>query len=179
MNIDLDFHSGRSDHRLIGEVEDTVYRFVQEAVNNAVQHADAEHVRVEVSEDGELLRARIADRGCGFDPEAPSEGFGLIGMRERIELAGGALEIESAAGKGRRSPRPSPPPTATRSTRTPAASSLPPPRPEALRPRASPGRRSSRGGRDAGWRQARGDGAPARSPRSWPAPGRGRSERSR
>ncbi len=100
MNLDLDFHSGRSDHRLIGEIEDTVYRLVQEALNNAIHHAESELIRVEVSEDGKSLRARISDRGCGFDPDAPSEGFGLVGMRERVELAGGTLQLESVVDEG-------------------------------------------------------------------------------
>ena len=52
MSLDLDFYAGRTDRRLEVEIEDTVYRLVQEALNNAVQHAEAESVRVEVSEDG-------------------------------------------------------------------------------------------------------------------------------
>jgi two-component system sensor histidine kinase UhpB len=43
---------------------------------------------------------RISDRGCGFDPGAHSEGFGLVGMRERVALAGGRLELRSEAGEG-------------------------------------------------------------------------------
>lgn len=42
----------------------------------------------------------IADEGRGFDPEARTDGFGLVGMRERVTLAGGALEVSSAPGKG-------------------------------------------------------------------------------
>ncbi len=73
---------------------------VQEALNNAVHHSDAKHARVDVSEDGESLRVRVSDDGKGFDPSAGSDGFGLTGMRERAELAGGTFELRSAPGAG-------------------------------------------------------------------------------
>ncbi|MDX6603274.1 MAG: hypothetical protein QOF13_2476 [Solirubrobacterales bacterium] len=100
MNLDLDCEAGRNQHRLLGEIEDTVYRLVQEALNNAVQHGKTERARVEVSEDGETLRVRVSDEGCGFDPKASTQGFGLVGMRERAELAGGTLNLRSAPGEG-------------------------------------------------------------------------------
>jgi len=100
VSIDLDFEAGRSETRLLGEVEDTVYRLVQEALNNAVHHGEAGCVRVEVDEAGGSLRVCITDDGKGFDPEASTDGFGLIGMRERAELAGGTLELHSAPGEG-------------------------------------------------------------------------------
>ncbi len=100
MNLDLDFHAGRTDLRLLGEIEDAVYRLVQEALNNAVKHGSAERIRVDVSEDSDRLRVRVADNGRGFDPYADSQGFGLVGMRERVTIAGGTLELESSPGKG-------------------------------------------------------------------------------
>ncbi len=71
------------------------YRIVQECLTNAVRHANASEISVVVDGDGGLLRVSISDDGDGFDPTAPSSGLGLIGMRERVELAGGALTIES------------------------------------------------------------------------------------
>jgi two-component system, NarL family, sensor histidine kinase DevS len=100
ISLDLDFPAGRAEHRLVSEIEDTVYRLVQEALNNAARHGEAKRARVEVSEDGELLRVRVSDEGHGFDPDARSDGFGLIGMRERVTLAGGALELHSSPGDG-------------------------------------------------------------------------------
>jgi signal transduction histidine kinase len=100
INTDMDFEAGRNSNRLLGEVEDTTYRIVQEALTNAVKHGKAERARVDVSEDGESLRVRVLDVGRGFDPTAPTEGFGLVGMRERAELAGGTLELRSAPGEG-------------------------------------------------------------------------------
>lgn len=100
VNFDLDFEAGRHDSRLAGEVEDAVYRLVQEALNNSVRHGKAELVRVDVSENEGDLRVRVSDLGHGFDPRVPAQGFGLIGMRERAKLAGGTLHLRSAPGKG-------------------------------------------------------------------------------
>jgi len=73
---------------------------VQEAVNNAVKHAGAEDVAVSVREADGMITVRVRDEGSGFDPAATSGGFGLVGMRERVESLGGALAIESAPGGG-------------------------------------------------------------------------------
>jgi signal transduction histidine kinase len=100
LDLEIDFHSGRNERRLIGEIEDAAYRLVQEALNNAAHHGQTERAKVEVVESGEKLRLRVSDQGRGFDPGARTEGFGLIGMRERVTLAGGTLELESAPGAG-------------------------------------------------------------------------------
>jgi two-component system, NarL family, sensor histidine kinase DevS len=100
MKLDLDWEAGRHESRLLGETEDTVFRLVQEALNNAVQHGAPRRAGVEVSEDGAMLRIRVHDDGRGFDPSAPSDGFGLTSMRERAKLAGGTLELRSAPGEG-------------------------------------------------------------------------------
>lgn len=98
--LDLAVERGRHDARLLSEIEDAVYRLTQEALHNAVQHAQAEQVTVAVSESDKTLRVRIHDDGRGFDPAAPAAGFGLLGMRERVELAGGKLELSSVPGEG-------------------------------------------------------------------------------
>lgn len=100
MNVDLNDHTDRAETRLSREIEDTVYRLIQEALNNVAHHGDTERARVDVTEDSEMLRVRVADKGEGFDPRIKTEGFGLTGMRERITLAGGTLEVQSAPGKG-------------------------------------------------------------------------------
>lgn len=100
MSIDLDFHAGRTESRLISEIEDTVYRLVQEALHNAAHHGEIDRARVDVVQEDEVLRVRVSDEGRGFDPEAKSEGFGLVGMHERVALAGGTLEVRSAPDKG-------------------------------------------------------------------------------
>ncbi len=100
LSLDLDFHSGRTTTRLMSEIEDAVFRLVQEALNNAARHGGATRARVEISENEESVRVRISDQGAGFDPGARSEGFGLTSMRERVTLAGGTLDLQSVPGKG-------------------------------------------------------------------------------
>ena len=85
--------------RLDPELETTVYRIVQEALTNIAKHARAERVRVDVALDFDVVRVEVADDGRGFDPEARVAGFGLVGMRERVALAHGQIDVESASGR--------------------------------------------------------------------------------
>lgn len=87
----------------------TVYRIVQEAVNNIKKHADARNVTVNLEQIDNRLKLYVFDDGKGFDVEnlkVKSEdinsGFGLFSMRERIELLDGQFEINSTKGKGTR-----------------------------------------------------------------------------
>src|SRR5262249_35503065 len=81
--------------RLTPELETTIYRIVQEALTNALKHAHATHVGVTVAEeDGEVV-VEVRDDGAGFHPEVATRGYGLTGMRERVQLAGGRLEIDT------------------------------------------------------------------------------------
>jgi two-component system, NarL family, sensor histidine kinase DevS len=77
------------------KVETALYRIIQEALTNAVKHGAARRIDVAVAQDGGRLRARVADDGRGFDPTATTTGFGLLGMRERVELIGGELRLSS------------------------------------------------------------------------------------
>ncbi len=79
--------------RIGAELETTVYRIVQEALTNVAKHAKAEHVRVTVERTRARIVVQIADDGAGFDPAATAGGFGLAGMRERVELSGGQLTL--------------------------------------------------------------------------------------
>jgi signal transduction histidine kinase len=102
--IDLSYKSDRSPERLDPELENTVYRVVQEALTNIAKHARAEQVRLRVIENDadRTIRVDIEDDGVGFRQEEVGEGFGLIGMRERAEIAGGRVDITSAPGSGTR-----------------------------------------------------------------------------
>jgi signal transduction histidine kinase len=81
--------------RLPSELENAVYRLVQEALTNVAKHAGATRVQVTIEECGGELRLAIEDDGGGFDVEAVSRGFGLAGMRERVSLTGGTLCVSS------------------------------------------------------------------------------------
>jgi signal transduction histidine kinase len=83
--------------RLATDTETTVYRLVQEALSNAARHSGGSVVRVEVAESGDAVVICVADNGHGFDPAAAGAGFGLRGMRERVELAGGWMSIDSSS----------------------------------------------------------------------------------
>jgi signal transduction histidine kinase len=80
--------------------ERIVYRLTQEALTNAVKHAGASRVDLLAEEAEGEIRIVVRDDGEGFDPEAPTAGRGLAGMRERIELFGGAIEVSSKPGEG-------------------------------------------------------------------------------
>jgi signal transduction histidine kinase len=87
--------------RLSSEVETTLYRVVQEALSNVVKHAGAAHVSVIVARRDSGVVAIVEDDGVGFTIEDVREdALGLLGMRERLALVGGTLEIESAHGVG-------------------------------------------------------------------------------
>jgi len=86
--------------RFDGAVEIAVYRVAQEAITNAIRHGLAERIRVGLAPRGDDVELRVSDEGSGFDPESADLGFGIVGMRERAELAGGSIAIESAPGRG-------------------------------------------------------------------------------
>jgi len=89
------------DARLPPELETTLYRVVQEALANVVKHAAAEHVSIVIAQRGATVGATVDDDGSGFDAErVRAEALGLTGMRERLALVGGTLEIESSPGRG-------------------------------------------------------------------------------
>jgi signal transduction histidine kinase len=87
---------------LQGEEGRIVYRLVQESLNNVVKHADASRVTVAARRVEGEIRIAIADDGAGFDSAAATAGRGLTGMRERIELLGGEIEVASTPGDGTR-----------------------------------------------------------------------------
>jgi two-component system sensor histidine kinase UhpB len=83
------------------EDEMSVYRVVQEALTNAIRHAHAQLIRVDLISDGVVLTVRIVDDGIGFDATATRDrGLGLAGMRERALILRADLWLESAPGKG-------------------------------------------------------------------------------
>jgi signal transduction histidine kinase len=77
-----------------------VWRVAQEAVRNAIRHAGAEHLTVQVRTAGELLLLDVSDDGAGFESEPDTGGLGLRAMRDLIREGGGSLDVRSAPGAG-------------------------------------------------------------------------------
>lgn len=104
--FDLNFDLRGREIPLSKETEISVYRIVQEAVNNARKHSAASLVRIKIDFNPGELKVSIRDNGKGFDVDqikssySTRESLGLISMMERAELLGGLLEVQSAAGKG-------------------------------------------------------------------------------
>lgn len=98
--IAVDFFSAGLDApRLPSAIETSLYRIVQEAMNNVFKHAAAKNVSVSIERRGDQVVTIVEDDGAGFDPEAPRGGepsrIGIEGMRERATILGGTLTIES------------------------------------------------------------------------------------
>lgn len=96
------------DRRLPAQVETALFRVVQEAIMNIAKHAEAETVLIQCALREGILTIEVEDDGKGFDPSclagpvAARRGLGLLGIRERVELLGGTVEIESSPGQGAR-----------------------------------------------------------------------------
>jgi signal transduction histidine kinase len=102
----LHFHADWTRPRLPADLETACYRIVQEALTNVARHAQARHVWLELHEERRQLRLVVRDDGIGFDAAAQQfraareAGLGVRGMRERVELLGGKIEMESRPGWG-------------------------------------------------------------------------------
>lgn len=88
------------------ELETTCFRVVQEALTNVIRHARARHVRVELRRDEAGLHLTVSDDGAGFDVASArqrarqGDSFGLLGIEERVDLAGGQVQFQSRLGDG-------------------------------------------------------------------------------
>jgi signal transduction histidine kinase len=96
---------GGTRERLFPAIETTIYRVVQEALNNAGKHSHASIVRVQLQREPHALRCSVKDDGVGMDlsavtAETPRRRLGLLGMRERVNAVGGNLMLLSAPGEG-------------------------------------------------------------------------------
>lgn len=99
LNLTLDLKNPMPS--LSPDVEQAIYRIAQESIENIVNHSQAKNFSVRLEGNGHITLT-IQDDGIGFDarPKETTDHFGLVGMRERAELAGGKLKIESEKGKG-------------------------------------------------------------------------------
>jgi signal transduction histidine kinase len=99
--IAVDLEAALPGERLAAEIETALYRIVQESLTNVVKHARASNVSILVRRRGDVVAAVIEDDGRGFDPGGVrDEAFGLLGMRERVALLDGRLDVESRDGGG-------------------------------------------------------------------------------
>lgn len=95
----LNYRGSRA--RLPEKLEINVFRLVQESVQNAIKHAKTAEIIVNVEQASDVIHIHVRDYGVGFESSAIGEGsFGIVGMRERIELVNGSITIDSEVGKG-------------------------------------------------------------------------------
>ena len=104
VQVSAELHTtGLSTERLASEIETTLYRIAQEALNNIAKHARARHVEIILERRTDQVSLIVEDDGVGFDPadmDGERRGFGLLGMQERAALIGATVQIESAPGEG-------------------------------------------------------------------------------
>jgi signal transduction histidine kinase len=102
-HLDIDENDIPQHHKI------TLFRILQEAANNAAKHGQAKTLLLSLRKTGDHILFGIEDDGCGFDPQRIKtdddnvlSGFGIAGMRDRVELAGGVFELSSHLGRGTR-----------------------------------------------------------------------------
>jgi len=106
--LDIEFRRTGEERRLSPEVEVALYRIAQEALSNVVRHAQAMNARLQLDFGDNEISLEVSDDGIGFQmPKSPTDfapngHFGLLGIRERADLIGGRLEVQSTPGKGTR-----------------------------------------------------------------------------
>jgi signal transduction histidine kinase len=98
-DMEVEVHSQNVSEDLGDEMKVTVYRLVQEALNNAATHASAKNAKVTVAQVSDKITIEITDDGHGFNPKR-QRGMGILGMEERVRRLGGTFTIESAHAKG-------------------------------------------------------------------------------
>ncbi len=96
----IDLHVSGIELRLGEELETALYRVVQEGLTNIAKHAGATQVTVSVRGHDHVVSLNVEDDGRGFEVSGPALGLGLVSMRERAELVGGSLRVESTPGQG-------------------------------------------------------------------------------
>jgi two-component system, NarL family, sensor histidine kinase DegS len=102
-NIHIEFTALKAEKRLNPKYEVALFRLTQEAVQNAVKHAEPTTIKVRLEVMQELVVISIIDDGRGFDITQKKENsFGIIGMRERVEMLDGSINFYSEIGKGTR-----------------------------------------------------------------------------
>ncbi len=99
MRFDFDA-DGLSQEALDDKLQLTIYRIIQEQVNNILRHANATHASIYLSRQGNKIMLVISDNGKGCDIENEKNGVGIINIRSRAELYDGTVAIASRPGQG-------------------------------------------------------------------------------
>ncbi len=106
--LPVEIHAERYQDCLDSETEGVIFAILEESINNARKHAEASIIRVQLRVENDLVVAQVMDDGGGFDVKAVEKDYGsrgslgLLNLKERAELVGGTLNIESAPGRGTR-----------------------------------------------------------------------------
>ncbi|MBD8025423.1 sensor histidine kinase [Ureibacillus sp. Re31] len=99
--LNIHFQSYSNEKRLPSDYEVSIFRLVQESVNNAIKHGNASEIWVKIEWLRKNVNILVKDNGKGFDKTSvKDQSFGIIGMKERIDLLKGNMEIQSGIGKG-------------------------------------------------------------------------------
>lgn len=103
--VKISFNTVNLSERLPSTIEVAVFRIIQEALNNVFKHSGSKHTDVKIEKKDKLVTIEIKDDGMGFEFNKDelgkdAEGYGLLGMIERVDLIGGEIDIVSAKGQG-------------------------------------------------------------------------------
>ncbi|ARI76516.1 sensor histidine kinase [Halobacillus mangrovi] len=100
-DLTITYTSFGKERRLESKYEVALFRLIQEAVQNAIKHANASTIHVKMDMNYEAVKIIVKDDGDGFDPSVKKDkSFGLVGMRERVDMLEGELTIDSSPGEG-------------------------------------------------------------------------------
>jgi signal transduction histidine kinase len=100
--VTIDVHVDNIPHALPREISLCLYRVLQEALQNVVNHSGSRHVHVSLNVQSDTINLTVKDSGAGFDPQEAmrGRGLGLTSMKERLKVVGGHLSIHSQPGHG-------------------------------------------------------------------------------
>jgi PAS domain S-box-containing protein len=99
-DLNAEFRAEGDERAIPAEYEDGLLRISQESLTNAVKHANARNFKATLSVGAKTIQLQLVDDGRGFDPQTEHEGFGLIGMKERVEQMNGEFVIRAKPGVG-------------------------------------------------------------------------------
>src|SRR5439155_13595422 len=98
--LQAEFHLEGHETVMRADWEEGLLRIAQESLTNTIKHAKAKNFRATLIVGQEEIQFRLVDDGCGFDLHVEHEGFGLMGMKERVDQMGGQFILRSMPGQG-------------------------------------------------------------------------------